>query len=100
MFFYRSDGLYRYYNIRPDGTLPSPIASGDEYTHGWDSITAVDLDGDGQDEMFFYRDDGLFKYYDIGANARLGLPIESGTGYSPGWSTITAIDVDLVPYSG
>jgi hypothetical protein len=44
MFFYRDDGLYRYYNIRPDGTLPTPLLVGDEYTTGWDSITAIDLD--------------------------------------------------------
>jgi hypothetical protein len=24
MFFYRSDGLYRFYDIRPDGTIPNP----------------------------------------------------------------------------
>jgi hypothetical protein len=65
LFFYRDDGLFRYYNVRPDGSLPAPLLAGDNYTRGWTSITAVDLDGDGQDEMFFYRDDGLFRYYDI-----------------------------------
>ena len=43
MFFYREDGLYRYYNIRPDGTLPSPIIAGNEYTVGWHSITAINI---------------------------------------------------------
>jgi hypothetical protein len=44
MFFYRDDGLFRYYNIRPDGTLPLPISAGSKYTTGWTSITAVNLD--------------------------------------------------------
>ena len=47
MFFYRDDGLFRYYNINPSGTLSSPILQGDGYTKGWSSITAVDLDGSG-----------------------------------------------------
>ena len=34
-----------YYNIDPDGSLGAPIRAGDEYTTGWSSITAVDLDG-------------------------------------------------------
>ena len=45
MFFYRDDGLFRYYNISPDGSLGKPILAGDGYTSGWSSITAVDLDG-------------------------------------------------------
>ena len=28
MFFYRDDGLFRYYNIKPNGTLGSPILAG------------------------------------------------------------------------
>jgi hypothetical protein len=45
MFFYRDDGLYRYYNIKPDGTLSTPLLAGTGYTTGWDSITSIDLDG-------------------------------------------------------
>jgi glucose/arabinose dehydrogenase len=94
MFFYRDDGLYRYYNIRPNGTLGSPILAGTDYTTGWDSITAVDLDGDGADEMFFYRNDGLYRYYNIRPNGTLGSPILAGTDYTSGWSAITAVDLD------
>ena len=65
MFFYRDDGLFRYYNVSSDGSLGSPILAGSGYTAGWSSVTSVDLDGDGQDEMFFYRDDGLFRYYNV-----------------------------------
>ena len=79
MFFYRDDGLFRYYDIGPDG---------------WDSIAAVDLDGDGQDEMFFYRDDGLFRYYDVNSDGTLGSPLVAGDGYTTGWSSITAVDLD------
>jgi hypothetical protein len=43
MFFYRDDGLFRYYNINPDGTIGKPILDGDGYTAGWSSITAVEL---------------------------------------------------------
>jgi glucose/arabinose dehydrogenase len=93
-FFYRSDGLFRFYDIRPDGTLPSPFASGSNYTTGWDSITAVDLDGDGQDEMFFYRDDGLYRYYNVRSDGSLPTPLLAGDEYTTGWDSITAVDVD------
>jgi hypothetical protein len=43
MFFYRDDGLYRYYNTRSDGRLGSPIRAGNDYTTGWSAITAVNL---------------------------------------------------------
>ena len=94
MLFYRDDGLYRYYDIRPDASLPAPIHGGDGYTKGWDVITAVDLDGRGQDEMFFYRDDGLYAYYDVRSNATLGTKYATGTGYTKNWSQITALDLD------
>ncbi len=53
------------------------------YTEGWSSITAVDLDGGGQDEIFFYRDDGLVPVLQHqvrwpGGSARFW---QSGTGY-------------------
>ena len=95
MFFYRDDGLFRYYNINPTGSIGSPILAGDNYTKGWSSITAVDLDGDGQDEMFFYRDDGLFRYYNINPNGSIGSPILAGDNYTKGWSSITAVQLDL-----
>jgi hypothetical protein len=96
MFFYRSaDGAFRYYDIRPDGQIGSPILGGAGYSTGWDSITAIDLDGDNQDEMFFYRSaDGAFRYYDIRPDGQIGSPILGGAGYSTGWDSITAIDLD------
>jgi hypothetical protein len=96
MFFYgASDGAYRYYDVSPGGQLGSPILSGSGYSTGWSSITAVDLDGDSQDEMFFYRaSDGAYRYYDLQQNGQLGSPILSGSGYSTGWSSITAVDLD------
>jgi hypothetical protein len=94
MFFYREDGLFRYYDIKPNGTIGSPLAAGSNYTRGWSSISAIDLDGDGQDEMFFYREDGLFRYYNIKPNGDVGAPIMAGTNYTKGWSSISAIDLD------
>jgi uncharacterized protein YegP (UPF0339 family) len=94
MFFYRDDGLFRFYNVRPDGTLPGPMLQGDNYTTGWDAITAIDLDGDGQDEMFFYRDDGVFRFYHVLSNGSLPKPLLEGEGYTSGWDAITAIDLD------
>ena len=95
MFFYRAtDGAFRYYRIRPDGQLQSLILGGNGYSKGWDSITAVDLDGDGQDEMMFYRStDGAFRYYNITKSAGL-VPILSGSGYTKNWDVITAVDLD------
>jgi hypothetical protein len=77
--------------------LGLPILAGSGYTTGWSSITAVDLDGDGQDEMFFYRDDGLFRYYNVKPSGSVGSPILAGSGYTKGWSAITAVQLDLLP---
>ena len=81
--FYRDDGVFRYYNVRPDGNMGSPILAGSGYTTGWDSITAVGLDGDGHDEMFFYRDDGVFRYYNIKPDGNIGSPILGGAATPP-----------------
>jgi hypothetical protein len=95
MLFYRaSDGLFKYYDVGPGGKLGSPLRGGDGYTTGWSSITSVDLDGDGQDEMFFYRDDGLFRFYGIEPDGELGAPILAGDGYTKGWSSITSVDLE------
>lgn len=96
IFFYRAgDGAFRYYRIQPNAAIGAPILGGTGYSLGWDSITAVDLDGDGVDEQFFYRStDGAFRYYDIESTGQLGAPLQGGTGYSLGWDSITAIDID------
>jgi LAS superfamily LD-carboxypeptidase LdcB len=94
MFFYREDGLFRFYDVGLDGSVGSPLLAGSNYTAGWSSITSVDLDGDGQDEMFFYRDDGLFRYYNVKPDGSLGTPLLAGDGYSAGWSSITSVDLD------
>jgi len=94
MFFYRNDGLFRFYDVRADGSMPKPLLGGSDYTKGWSSITSVDLEGDGQDEMFFYRDDGLFRYYNVRADGSLPQPLSAGDGYTKGWSSITAVDLD------
>jgi hypothetical protein len=94
MLFYREDGLYRFYDIRSDASLPSPIRAGSEYTREWSSIVALDLDGGGQDELFFYRDDGLFRYYNVRPDGSIGSPILAGNNYTKGWTSITAVDLD------
>jgi hypothetical protein len=94
IFFYRTDGLFRYYDINPDATLGSPLASGDSYTRNWSTITSIDLDGDGGDEMFFYRSDGLYRFYDIRPDGSIPSPMIAGSNYTKGWDSITAIDLD------
>jgi len=94
MFFYRDDGLFRFYDVRNDASLSKPILAGDGYTKGWSTITAVDLDGDGQDEMLFYRDDGLFRFYHVNSDGTLPSPLLAGDGYTKGWDSITAVDLD------
>lgn len=95
MLFYRAtDGVFKYYDMRTDGRLGNLIRSGTGYSTDWSSITAIDLDGDSQDEIFFYRTDGSFRFYDIGPTAALGSPLQGGTGFSAGWSSISAIDLD------
>jgi len=94
MFFYRDDGLFRYYDVKNDGVLGKPIQQGDNYTTGWSTITGVDLDDDGQDEMFFYRADGLFRFYNVKPDGSLPAPILQGDGYTKNWDAITAVDLD------
>ena len=94
IFFYRDDGLFRYYDIRPDATIPSPLSSGSNYTNDWSSITSIDLDGNGEDEMFFYRDDGLFRYYDIHPNGSIPGPWSAGDNYTEDWDATVALDLD------
>ncbi len=94
VFFYSStSGTFSYYDIGAAAVLGSPRNSG-TFSLGWDSITAVDLDGDGRDEQFFYRSaDGVFKYYDVKSNGTLGTLLQAGV-YSTGWDSITAVDLD------
>ena len=94
MFFYRNDGLYRYYDVRNDASLSTPILAGDNYTTDWSTITGIDLDGDGHDEMFFYRSDGLYRYYDVRPDGTLPTPLRAGDNYTKDWSSITAVDLD------
>ena len=44
MFFYRDDGLFKYYDIGANGRLGLPIESGTGYSPGWSTITAIDVD--------------------------------------------------------
>jgi hypothetical protein len=94
LFYRAADGTFKYYDMHQDGRLGSLIRSGTGYETGWSSITSIDLDGDGQDEILFYREDGAFRYYNIGPTASLGSPIQSGSGYTQGWTSLTAVDVD------
>jgi hypothetical protein len=42
MFFYRTTGSFRYYDVTPTGGL-IPISSGTGYSQNWDTITSVNL---------------------------------------------------------
>jgi len=92
LFYRKTDGLYRYYSLKSDGSIGKPVLAGDDYTRGWDQITAVDLDGDGQDEIFFYREDGLFRYYDIRPDGTIPRPLTSGDEYTRSWDSITRFE--------
>jgi hypothetical protein len=70
------------------------INSGTDYANGWTSIVALDLDGDGQDEILFYRSSGSYRYYQIRPNGTLESLIDSGSDYSTGWTWLTGVDVD------
>ncbi len=88
-----SSGLAETFDVAPDSSFGTPLQSG-AFSVGWDSITGVDLDGDGHDEIFFYRPtDGLFKYYLSDGDGSLGALLSSGN-YSLGWDSIATVDVD------
>ncbi len=93
--FYREDGQFRYYDMKTNGSVGTALQSGSGYSTGWSSITGLDLDGGGQDEIFFYRAaDGAFRYYEMKPNGALGNLLSGGTGYSTGWTSITALDLN------
>jgi uncharacterized protein YegP (UPF0339 family) len=94
MFFYRDDGLFRFYNVKANGEVGRPILAGDGYTKNWDAITAVDLNGDGKDAMFFYRKDGLFRFYNVYPNGQVGSPIRQGNNFTQNWDIVTAVNLD------
>lgn len=94
MFFYRQDGLFRFYDISTTGYVGSPINGGDGFPAGWDVVTALDLEGDGQDEMFFYGSDGTFSFREVDPDGTLGATIRGGSGFTTGWDAIAGIDVD------
>ena len=94
MFFYRTDGLYGFYDVKPNGTLGRKLSGGTGYTKNMTSITGIDVDGDNTDEMFFYRTDGLYGFYDVKPNGTLGRKLSGGTGYTKNMTSITGIDVD------
>ncbi len=91
LLFFGEDS-YDAYAVTSDGHLDEVIATSSGAS-GWDVISAIDVDGDGQDELLFYNDNGTFAYRDINAEGQLGEVIQSGT-YTAGWSAITAIDLD------
>jgi hypothetical protein len=93
LLFYSSSGTYLHYGVSSSGRLTALVSTGD-YSEGWDSITAIDLDGNGQDEIFFYREDGTFGYYNIRTDGSIGSLISSGTNYSRGWDSISPVDLD------
>jgi hypothetical protein len=88
LLFFGEDS-YDAYAVTSDGHLDEVIATSSGAS-GWDVISAIDVDGDGQDELLFYNDNGTFAYRDINAEGQLGEVIQSGT-YTAGWSAITAI---------
>ncbi len=92
-FYNSATGQFAYYDIATDASLGAPIQSG-VYSLGWNSITAVDLNGDGSDEVLFYRSsDGVFKYYETKSTGALGQLLQEGV-YSLGWDSITAVDLN------
>ena len=85
---------WQVYEMNADGTLGSPLASGNGYTTGWSTITSVNLDGDADDEIFFYRDDGLFRFYQIRSDGTLPKAMLEGDGYTTDWTSVAAVDLD------
>ena len=92
LLFYRNDGLYRFYDVRPNGVVGSPIKAGVDFTKNWTSVTSLDLDCDRIDEMHFYRSDGLFRFYDVTPQAYLKGPIRSGDHYATGWTSVVGMN--------
>jgi hypothetical protein len=80
----------KYYDVSSTGSLSSPISTW-SYTQGWEIITAVDMDGDGDDELLFYKPTA-YAYYDVSAGGAISSPIASGD-YST-WNEISNVDLD------
>jgi hypothetical protein len=68
-----------------------PISEGDNFQTGLAWVSAIDLDGDAQDELLLYRSNGSYEYRDVNANGTLGEVIRSGSEYTSGWDIITSV---------
>ena len=94
LFFYRDDGLFRYYSVHDNGALSSPISEGSDFATSWDIITAIDLDGNGQDEMLFYRKNGEYAFHSVTRTGSLRELISAGDSFTRNWDSIAGIDLD------
>lgn len=86
-------GDYRVYNVDSRFQLAGTLRS-DELSGSWHQITAVDLDGDQQDELFLYnRTTRAYRFYDVDAAGQLTSRIRSGT-LSQSWTIARGVDLD------
>ena len=96
MFFYRNHGLFRFYDVRPDGTLARILlADSDTPRTGLHRRRRPRRGRPGRDVLL--PGDGLFRYYNIPPNRhpRLNPPRrrrihQDWTAITPSTSTVTA----------
>lgn len=85
-----SNGLYWYRNVDAAGCTLETIRDA-TFGTGWSTLEALDLDGDGQQELLFYRStDGRYAFVDLNSDGTLGATRSKGF-WSPGWTVVEPV---------
>lgn len=106
LFFYEgSTGTAKIHDVTKNGQLGSVFWQADNWRKTWHSIIAVDVDGDGGDELFMYdRVNGHAKIHDLNSNGTLGRQLYTAENWRS-WDLVNKLDVngndqdELVLYS-
>ncbi len=90
---YHPSGDYRFVDVGMAGCVVEIIKMG-AYGSGWSHIEAVDLSGDGDDELVFYRkSDGRYVYYELTSSGGLGAKHAEGY-WGSGWDAVEPVNLD------
>ncbi len=93
LLLYHDDGDYVYANVSSTGCIVEKVKTG-AYSALWSVVEAVDLSGDGDDELVFYRkSDGRYVYYELTSSGGLGAKHAEGY-WGSGWDAVEPVNLD------
>ena len=93
MLLYHDSGAYEFADVGMSGCIYDTILEG-TYSSTWTHVEAVDLSGDGDDELLFYRSsDGRYVYYELTGSGGLGSKLADGY-WGSGWDAVEPVNLD------